>query len=119
MSFQEHLKEIVDRVEGSIQCVLMGIDGLAIGSFPEAAPEQADEAIGIEYTGIFREIKTIHERSQFGEPKELIVRGPEKTALFYFISDEYFLLLTLSADGNLGKARFLLKINGEKISDQL
>ncbi len=119
-SFRDLIKEIVDRVEGSVQCLLMGRDGLPVESYPpsDESPFRGED-LGVEYTGILSQLSELHQRAQFGETEELIVRSPNFTALFYFLSEDYFLLLILKPDGNVGKARFLLRINSSKLLPQL
>lgn len=110
MSFQERLAHVVEGVEGGLSCVLMSRDGLMLGSYEMPTHASVDsETLGIEYSGIFNQVYDVADRSHTGSPRELVVQSEGVTAIFRFLTDEYFVYLTLTPDGNIGKGRFLLR----------
>jgi predicted regulator of Ras-like GTPase activity (Roadblock/LC7/MglB family) len=120
MSFQEQLAQIVDGVEGGLSCVLMSRDGLKIEGYdaPREMPVDS-ETYGIEYTGIFNQVYQVAKRSQTGSPQELVIHSDNLVAIFRFITEEYFVYLTLQADGNIGKGRFLLRASSPHLRQAL
>ena len=120
MSFDEQLAHIANGVEGSLSCVLMSRDGLKIGSFESSPNSPVDsETLGIEYTGIFNQIYQVSQRSQVGSPLELTIQSQNTTTIFRFLTEDYFVYLTLSPDGNVGKGRFRLRTASRQLSQAL
>ncbi len=121
MSFQVHLARVVDGAEGSLSCLLMGQDGIPVDSFDNPAPPFAFDSttLGIEYTAIFLQLNQIHENTETGTVHELMVNSDQVVALFHFLSPEYFLLLTLAPEGNVGKGRYLLRVAASALQQEL
>lgn len=111
MSFQEQLANVVENVEGGLSCVLMSRDGLKLGSHDVPSQQGVidSETYGIEFTGIFNQMYQVAQRSQTGAPTQLVVHNEGLIAVFHFLTDDYFVYLTLAPDGNVGKGRFLLR----------
>jgi len=121
MNFQNVLQSTVDQVEGGIACILMGRDGLAIDAYhnPESEVSFDSSHFGIEYTALFSQMSTVANQSNFGEPFEFLVHSEQLTAIFFFLSEEYFMLLTLDHKGNTGKGRYVLRLASEKLKPEL
>lgn len=121
MSFQEKLQQLVERVEGGIACVLMGSDGLTIDSYHLADDQTPFDpaTFGIECTGLLQQISTITQRTRFGDPLEFVIRSEHHTAIFRFLTEEYFILLLLTPDGNAGKGRYLLRTASSSLREEL
>lgn len=120
MSFQEQLAHIVNGVEGSLSCVLMSRDGLKLGSYEPVDRSEVDsETFGIEYTGIFNQMYQIAQRSHAGSPQEMVLQSEHFTTVFRFLTDDYFVYLTLRSNGNVGKGRFRLRTASAALCDAL
>ncbi len=121
MSFEKHLSLVVNGAEGSLTCLLMGQDGIPVESYdhPSASLPFDSNTFATEYTGLFHQISTINQLTSAGSARELMVASENVVALFHFVSPEYFLLLTLAPNGNIGKARYLLRLSASQLLREL
>ena len=121
MSITERLAQVVNGAEGSLSCMLMGQDGLPVDSYNNPTPPFAfdSQTLGVEYTAVFIQLNQIHESTQVGAAHEMMVKLERVTVLFHLLSPEYFLLLTLSPEGNVGKGRYLLRVAASALREEL
>lgn len=115
--FTEHLKKVVDNVEGGVAALIMGLDGIAVDDY--ATDEGDIQTIGMEFSFILTQIKKAAEILEIGGLKEIAIKAEQLTVAIRMLNDEYFLAVTLKADGNLGKARFLMRVAAPRLLDQL
>jgi predicted regulator of Ras-like GTPase activity (Roadblock/LC7/MglB family) len=115
MSFDAILQTIVDQCGGGIAAALMGSDGIPItevlASTP-AAQELLSEEIGTagaEFGRILAEIAKASDALGGGAPQETTVVLSRFTLTFRSVDDDTFLVLAIAPDGNLGKARYLIR----------
>ena len=112
MSFDEMLRAILEDCGHGLGVVLMGPDGIPIEQVEVAGAGAAGldpVALGIEFGRILNETRKATEAAGGGELSEFAVRGSEFWLVIRMIDDENFLLLVLEPEGNLGKARFVLR----------
>ncbi len=118
--FREHLQKIVDNVEGGLAALLMGFDGIAVESYSrEDAPEPDIQTVGMEFSFIFGQIRKAAEILEIGGIQEVTIQAKKLTIIIRQLTDEYFAAVTLSEQGNYGKARFLLRITAPRILQEL
>jgi predicted regulator of Ras-like GTPase activity (Roadblock/LC7/MglB family) len=106
--FSEILDVIMTKVEGAQGAIIMGMDGI---SLEKVSLEDASslEAMAAEYTSLLRfTVSSIPEMAA-GPLEEFIVCTGSRSIVVKMLTPEYFLLVLLSRDGNLGRARFELK----------
>jgi predicted regulator of Ras-like GTPase activity (Roadblock/LC7/MglB family) len=114
MSFSDLLSEIVNECGGGIGIALMGADGIAIDQTMAPAPPvalDADDvgAAGVEFGRILDEIRKASDSLGGGALGETMVRLARFTLIFQIVDSENYLVLAISPDGNLGKARYLIR----------
>jgi predicted regulator of Ras-like GTPase activity (Roadblock/LC7/MglB family) len=119
MSFTSALRSIVDESGGGIGAALMGIDGIAIDQVEASAPPVAlgdegalgDEiaALGVEFGRILEEARKAADSLNGGAVEEACLRMARFWVLLRAVDSETFLVVVLAPDGNLGKARFLMR----------
>jgi len=120
MNFEAILRTIVEECGGGIGAALMGNDGISIEEFtagksPGGSPSgefgQPVEVstAGIEFGRTLTEIRRISDALGGGPLEETIIRVKGFMLVFQPIDDENFLVLALERDGNLGKARYLIR----------
>ena len=113
MSFDSLLREIVDG-SGAIGAALMGSDGipiaqvLASGNSDGALSEDIATA-GVEFGRILEDTRKASDALSGGAVSETVVVLSRFTLVFRTVDAETFLVLLLSPDGNLGKARYLIR----------
>ncbi len=114
MSFRSILRSIVEECGGGIGAVLMGSDGIAIdefvaGNVPEGPLEEDLGTAGVEFSRILEEIRKAADALSGGAVSETIVSLARMTLIFRTVDEETFLAVVLEPDGNLGKARYLIR----------
>jgi predicted regulator of Ras-like GTPase activity (Roadblock/LC7/MglB family) len=114
MSFAAMLGEIVDGVSGAMGAALMGNDGVPIEEVvsPQALEGGFGEEIanaGVEFGRILDEIRKASDAMSAGAVHETVIMLARFTLIFRSIDAETFLVVILSPDGNLGKARYLIR----------
>lgn len=119
MDFREILTDVVKRVDGGKAVVLMGYDGIAIDEFRREGADIDIQLIAVEYSSILKEMKRAAELLESGALQEISVVTGKGVIVARAVTDEYFLMLCLSLDGNLGKARYMLKMAVPKLIEQL
>ena len=116
MSFATILKEIVDGCGGGIGAILMGSDGIPIeqtvsGGVPDGPLSEDIGTAGVEFTRILEEIHKASDALSGGPMSETVVVLARFSLIFRAIDDETYLAVVVAPDGNLGKARYLMRRN--------
>ncbi len=114
MSFGRLLKEIVDGCGGGIGAALMGNDGIPIeqvAATGEIESPLADDiaTAGTEFGRILEEVRKASDAVAGGAVQEATIVLSRVVLVFRSIDEDTFLLLALAPDGNLGKARYLIR----------
>lgn len=118
--FNAMLRSVVEEVPGSIGAVLMGYDGIAIATHLAAADENPDlQMLAIEYANILKEIRNASAVLNTGELEEVDIRTERYCFVLRAVSEEYFVALALTHDGNFGKGRYLLRRDIDKLREAL
>ena len=114
MSFEGILREIVEGCGGGIGAALMGSDGIAIAEFavedrPEGALADDIGIAGVEFGRILEETRKAADSLGGGSVVENVVVLTKFSLIFRSVDTETFLVVALTPDGNLGKARYLMR----------
>ncbi|MEE8581188.1 MAG: hypothetical protein V3T33_06325 [Myxococcota bacterium] len=112
MSFGNILQAILDGSPGALGIALMGNDGVAIEQLQSEKGRAAGEDIGtagVEFGRILSEIRKASDTLGGGPLAETVISLARFSLIFRVVDDEFFLVLSLSPDGNLGKARYLIR----------
>lgn len=119
--FREVLSDVVDRTEGGLAALVMGMDGIAVESYVrESASEPLEvENIGMEFSVILKDIRKATELVDAGVAREVTIQGEKLTTVIRLINEEYFVAVALRPDGNYGKARYLLRTGATKLAAEL
>ncbi len=115
MIFEETLKQITDRTDGVLGAVIMGMDGIAIGE-EIIDPACSIQTVGIEYASAIKSIQKASESLSAGDVQEVFINTTESVFILRLITDEYFIALVLSPEGNFGKARYMLRLVVPKLA---
>jgi predicted regulator of Ras-like GTPase activity (Roadblock/LC7/MglB family) len=114
MSFRSILGDIVDGCGDCLGAVLMGSDGIPIeevGSGHTLGGPLAEElgTAGVEFGRILDDIRKASDALAGGALDETVVVLTRFSLVFRPIDAETFLVLVVAPDGNLGKARYLMR----------
>ena len=108
--FKEALSEIIASTEGATGALIMGMDGIAVERvlLPEGSDTNMDVAAA-EVTSLVRGALRAGNNTGIGALHELVVNFEQVRILARMFSSEYFVVLALKPDGNLGRGRFELR----------
>ena len=129
MNFEAILRTIVEECGGGIGAALMGNDGIPIeeftaskssGSSPAGEFDQPVDVgtAGIEFGRILLDIRRASDALGGGPLEETIIRVKGFMLIFQPVDDENFLVLAIRRDGNLGKARYLIRRHVHAIREE-
>lgn len=119
MAFRETLEEMVLTVGGGLGAVIMGYDGIAIDEYIASETGIDLQLLSVEYSNVIKEIRSAVEVLKTGMLEEVVISTDMTKVLVRGITDDFFLLLLLANDGNLGKGRYYLKKYAPVLRDSL
>jgi len=125
MSFTETLRSLVDDCGGGLGAALMGNDGIPIeqvsasGAEGPGLPHDEIGAAGVEFGRILEEMRKASDALGGGAVLETVVTLARFTLVLRVVDSDTFLVLALAPDGNLGKARYLIRRHLLAIREQL
>lgn len=108
--FKKLLETIVERTEGGLGALIMGTDGIAVEKvLVEGGMEANLDVAAAEFTSLIRGAQRGGDDLGLGNLRELCISLDGAIILMRLLSRDYFVVLALSADGNLGRGRFELR----------
>ena len=126
MSFETILQSIVDDCGGGCGAALMGLDGVAITTVSPSVGVVGDDPLGgdvtnagIEFGRILGEMTKASDSLGTGALRESVMSLARATLIFHTVDEELVLVLALLPDGNLGKARYLIRRSLPEIRAEL
>jgi predicted regulator of Ras-like GTPase activity (Roadblock/LC7/MglB family) len=106
--FAETLRRVAAKVEGTRAVSLVGADGIPVETW--GAPEGLSmETVAAEAGGLLKAARNTGSASGEGEVREVATVTDSSITLLSRVSREYYLLLLLAREGNLGRGRFELR----------
>lgn len=117
MSFSQHLEAVVAQVDGAVAASVMGFDGITVETHPPM-PDTGDVELAsawIEYANVLTQLKNAAETLRTGDVTEVSVNSARLVSIMRMVTPEYFVVLSLKPDGNLGKGRYVLRLAESKL----
>jgi predicted regulator of Ras-like GTPase activity (Roadblock/LC7/MglB family) len=108
--FKQALEKIVERTAGAVGALIMGTDGISVEKviLPEGRNSNLD-VVAAEFTSLLRSAQKAGSDTGAGSVRELIVSLDEFTVVMRLFTKDYFMVLAVSPDGNLGRGRYELR----------
>ena len=108
--FKEAPQAIVHHTDGSLGALIMGADGLSVEKFftDEGVAANLDVAAA-EFTSLVRSSARSGNDLALGELREIVVAFGEVTLLMRLFNKDYFVVLAMKPEGNLGRGRYELR----------
>ncbi|HEX8069699.1 MAG TPA: roadblock/LC7 domain-containing protein [Pyrinomonadaceae bacterium] len=108
--FRDSLERLIERTEGATGALIMGTDGIAVEKvlLQEAREKNLDVAAA-EFTSLLRAAQRVGADTGIGQVRELIVGFDDMRVLIRAFNRDYFAVLALREDGNMGRGRFELR----------
>ena len=117
--FKDVLRDVVERTDGGIAGLVMGYDGIPVENYVKGDLSVDVETVGMEYSVILSQIMKAAKMLEAGEAREVAIQAERVTTVIRLLNSQYFVALTMSPQGNFGKARFLLRTLTPKLLDDL
>ena len=115
--FREVLRQIAERVDGTLAVSLIGLDGIAVETVSyDSVPL---EAMGAEFGGFVKSVRVTNTELDTGEVLQFSLVTEKYIAFLSAVTSEYYVLLVLRPDGNYGRARFELARAKHLLRDEL
>jgi predicted regulator of Ras-like GTPase activity (Roadblock/LC7/MglB family) len=119
MSLRTSLKELTESVGGGLASIIMGYDGIPIDEYLLENPPFDLQLLVVEYANLLTNIRRTVDLLENGKMEEISIATDSIRVLIRVISEEFFLVLVIAADGNYGKGRYLVSRAALKYRDEL
>jgi len=124
MSFESILQGIADGCQGVLGVALMERDGIAIAQVQGSSGARGALAVdigsaGVEFGRIMDDVSKAADALGGGGVSETVVTLARFSLIFHRVDEDVQLVLALAPDGNLGKARYLIRRNLVSIRHEL
>lgn len=120
MGFREDLEGICGRVGGSFAASVMGFDGIPIETVEAAATPGVElQTLLVEYSGILSQVRQAAEQLQMGSASEVSIRTEKMVAVARLLTPDYFVVVALDPEGNVGRARYELRVASGRLAEAL
>ena len=119
--FRESIEKLLNGIEGAVSCALMGFDGITVDiSSKEAAAGGADiQTLSMEFAHLIAQARRTLESVDAGALEEFTLRTDKMTLVVRLLTPEYFLACAILPTGNLGKARYLMRMTAPALRADL
>ncbi len=107
--FAETLRRVAERVEGTRAVSLVGSDGIPVETWGSPPEGLSIETVAAEIGGLLKAARSTVSASGEGEVREVATVTDGAITLLSQVTREYYLLLLLAREGNLGRGRFELR----------
>jgi len=107
-AFTQILRRISDRVGGARAVSLVGADGIPVETWG-STEGLSMETVAAEMAGLLRAARSAGSASGAGSIREVATVAEGAITVLSRVTGEYYLLLLLGGEGNLGRGRFELR----------
>jgi predicted regulator of Ras-like GTPase activity (Roadblock/LC7/MglB family) len=108
--FKEALQTIVEKTGGSLGALIMGADGLSVEKYFNEEGYAANlDVAAAEFTSLVRSAARSGNDLALGDLRELMVALASVTFIMRLFNKDYFVVLAMKPEGNLGRARYELR----------
>ncbi len=106
--FKNIMENIVSSCSGAVGAVLMGYDGIGIDQYSIDENQLDLNLVGIEYSNVIKEVRNAADILKVGHLDEVSIKTAQYYVIIHTLTDEYFVALLISRNGNYGQGRYLL-----------
>jgi len=108
--FKDALQEILNRTEGSLGVLIMGLDGIPVERAWRDDEFRSNFDIAVaEYTSLIKKANQSNGDTGLGGLNEITVSNRNAVFIMRLLGDDYFLALIMSPEGNFGRGRYELR----------
>ncbi|MDQ3584894.1 MAG: roadblock/LC7 domain-containing protein [Acidobacteriota bacterium] len=110
MVFKDILKQTLERTEGALGALIMGMDGIAVEKYLLDAGRDANlDVAAAEFNQLLRNAQRAGKTMGYGALNEMVVSLDNMKFVMRLLSADYFIVLAIEPDGNFGRGRFELR----------
>ncbi len=117
MSFQEVLKDAVDRVQGALGGIIIASDGIPVDYYMKDTGVDPND-LSAEASSLFKNLNQTAEDLSLGSIQEVTFQTDRFVFVFRAITPEYFLAIVADRNTIIGKARFVLRTLAPRIEKE-
>jgi predicted regulator of Ras-like GTPase activity (Roadblock/LC7/MglB family) len=119
--FRESIEKLLNGIEGAVSCALMGFDGITVDiSSKEAAAGGPDiQTLSMEFAHLIAQARRTLESVDAGALEEFTLRTDKMTLVVRLLTPQYFLACAILPNGNLGRARYLMRLTAPALRADL
>jgi predicted regulator of Ras-like GTPase activity (Roadblock/LC7/MglB family) len=119
MSLRDTLRTIVEGVDGGLAALVMAYDGIAIDEVTVGQAGFDMQLLLVEYATVLKEIRRAVEVTRAGDLEEVSITTSRTRVAIRVLNEELFAVLIMTADGNFGKGRYLLRLKAGELAREL
>ena len=120
--FRENIRQLVEKLDGGVAAVLMGFDGISVDSYAKAGHDAAlpdIQTLAMEFAHLIAQARRTLVSLDAGALEEFTLRAEALTLVVRVLTQEYFLAVALLPEGNVGKARYMMKVTAPALRADL
>jgi predicted regulator of Ras-like GTPase activity (Roadblock/LC7/MglB family) len=120
--FRENIKQLVEKLDGGVAAVLMGFDGITVDSFAKAGYDGAlpdIQTLAMEFAHLIAQARRTLMSLDAGALEEFSLRAEALILVVRVLTQEYFLACAVLPTGNVGKARYLMRMTAPALRADL
>lgn len=117
MSFASILKESVERVDGAVSAMILGIDGMPVETYTVEKIINLED-LSAESSQMMKNINAAAESLGLGEAQEFSLVSDLCGIIMRRINQEYYLAIIIKPGGNVGKGKFMLRSMVSRLADE-
>ena len=120
--FRESIRQLVERLDGGVAAVLMGFDGITVDSFAKTGYDGAlpdIQTLSMEFAHLIAQARRTLQSLDAGALEEFTLRTDTLTLAVRVLTQEYFLACAVLPTGNIGKARYLMRLSAPTLRADL
>ncbi len=117
MELKATISEILKRENSVVAAIILDKDGIVVAEETKLGNKSAQE-MAIEYSTVMKQILKVTDYLNVGELEEILVYTEKSIIVIRLITRDYYLILITNTDGNIGKAKYLAKLAGERLEKE-
>ena len=120
--FRENIRALVEKLDGGVAAVLMGFDGISVDSFAKTGYDGAlpdIQTLAMEFAHLIAQARRTLVSLDAGPLEEFTLRAEALTLVVRVLTQEYFLACAVLPAGNIGKARYLMRMTAPALRADL
>ena len=120
--FRENIRKLVDKLDDGVAAVLMGFDGITVDSFAKTGYDGAlpdIQTLSMEFAHLIAQARRTLQSLDAGALEEFTLRTDTLTLAVRVLTQEYFLACAVLPTGNIGKARYLMRLSAPTLRADL